>query len=153
MTRAEVIFPALIFAVVATLLVLGNVVYEYSWTTFAFPLGAGLILCALCAAEIATTLRAHPSRLPEASVAGVTAVDAPAPISPASLAWTFALAAFLYGFGFVAGPALYLLTCLRANGASWAVSAGIALASIVVTWGLFIKAMGVLLPLKPLWLG
>ena len=38
----------------------------------------------------------------------------------------FALAVFLYAFGFVAGPALYLLACLRANGFSWIVSGGIA---------------------------
>jgi hypothetical protein len=152
MTRAEVTFPALIFAVVATLLVLGNFVYAYSWTTFAFPLGVGLVLCALCAAGIAVQFRGGRDAAAAADAAQAPGLETPAPIAVASLAWTFALGLFLYGFGFVAGPALYLLACLRANGASWPLSAGVALASIGVTWGLFIKLMGVFLPLVPLWL-
>jgi hypothetical protein len=64
----------------------------------------------------------------------------------------FALALFLFGLGFVAGPAAYLLICLRANGFSWGLSASVAVASLAVTWGLFIKTMGILLPVAPLWM-
>jgi hypothetical protein len=150
MSRAEFIFPALIFAAVALLLVLGNSVFAYTWTAYVFPLGAGVVLCALCAAEMAVALRARERAAPAARAAATA--DAAAPFSLASFAWMFALAAFLYALGFVAGPALYLLVCLRANGVSWALSAGVALASLLVTWGLFIKVMGIQLPLAPLWL-
>ena len=75
------------------------------------------------------------------------------PLSWPSLIWIFALAGFLFGLGFVAGPACYLLIFLRANRFSWASSASIAAASVVVTWGLFIKIIGILLPVAPLWMG
>jgi hypothetical protein len=148
MSRAEFVFPALIFAAVAVLLVLGNSVFAYTWTAFVFPLGAGMVLCALCAAEMAAAMRAR-ERAEPAPRAAATA-NAAVPFSLASFAWMFALAVFLYGFGFVAGPALYLLVCLRANGVSWGLAAGVALASLAVTWGLFIKIMGILLPVYPL---
>jgi hypothetical protein len=151
MTRGEIVFPSLIFALVAGLLVLGNSVFEYSWTAFAFPLGAGLALCALCAVEIARLLKAGPVAAPAAPPPS-DADDAPPAFSAASLAWTFALGVFLYGLGFVAGPAAYLLVCLRASGFSWRLATGVAVASLAVTWGLFIKLMGVLLPMAPLWL-
>jgi hypothetical protein len=147
MSRAEAIFPALIVAVVATLLALGNFVFEYSWTTFAFPLAAGIVLCALCALEITGVLV---TRHEAPAIAAQTGEDRP-PLALASLTWMFALAVFLYALGFVAGPALYLLAFLRANRFSWVLSASIALASIAVTWGLFIHVIGILLPVEPLW--
>jgi hypothetical protein len=74
------------------------------------------------------------------------------PLSLASVGWIFALIVFLYVFGFVVGPALYLLAFLRVNGFSWLTAATIALASAAVTWGFFIKAIGILLPVAPLWM-
>ena len=147
MSRAEAIFPALIVAFVATLLVLGNFVFEYSWTAFAFPLASGVLLCGLCAMEIAGVMV---TRHEDAAIAKQADEDRP-PLSFSSLAWMFALALFLFAFGFVAGPALYLLACLRANGFSWILSGSIALASIILTWGLFINVMNILLPIEPLW--
>lgn len=146
MSRAGLIFPALLFALVIVLLTLGYWYYEYAWISFAFPLGVGVVLCALCAIATASTLRRQPATVPEIGE------DAPEPLSLVAVAWMFVLAVFLYAFGFVFGPAAYLLACLRANGSSWALSAGIAAASMLVTWGLFIKVMGILLPVAPLWM-
>ena len=42
---------------------------------------------------------------------------------------------------------------LRAHGSSWLLSGAIAVGSIVVTWGLFIKFLQVLLPIEPFWWG
>ncbi len=116
-----------------------------SWTAFAFPFAAGLAVCLLCVFEIAGILRRRGAPAPRAA-------DQPS-LSLAGVAWLFALAAFLYGFGFVLGAALYLLVCLRGNDVSWRLSAGIAVVSLFVSWGLFIKVLGVQLPLKPLWMG
>ena len=69
-----------------------------------------------------------------------------------ALGWLLALLLFLYGFGFVYGSAAYLLVCLLGNGFSWKIAVGSALVALVVTWGLFIKILGVLLPLQPLWM-
>jgi uncharacterized membrane protein (UPF0136 family) len=58
---------------------------------------------------------------------------------------------FVIAFGFVFGSALYLLAYLLANGTSWRLSAIIASASLLVTWGLFIRLMRVPMPVEPLW--
>lgn len=143
MSRAAVIFPCLIFALVAPLAAYAAL--EYTWTALIFPVGAALLVCALCAVEI---LSAATSRGPAQPVAG----EEPVPLSLPSMLWIFALAPFLYGLGFVLGPACYLLAYLRASGFSWRFSAAIAAASVLVTWGLFVKAMGILLPVVPLWM-
>lgn len=144
MIRAEVVFPALLFAVVASLLAAGFFVFHHSWTVITFPFGAGAIVCALCLADIAMTLSGRR--------AGPGIADAPLePLSPASLIWAFALAVFVYALGFVFGPAAYLLVYLRANGSSWRVSFGITVASLVVTWVVFVKLLRILLPIQPLW--
>lgn len=145
MNRRQTVFPALILAFTATTLAVGYFHYQYSWTAFAFPLAAGLVVCLLCAFEIAAIARRPGTRAPRAA-------DQP-PLSLAGVAWLFALAAFLYAFGFVAGAALYLLVCLRGNDFSWRLSVGTAVVSLFVTWGIFIKVLGVQLPLKPLWMG
>lgn len=145
MNRREAVFPALMLAFTATMLAVGYFHYQYPWTAFAFPLAAGLAVCLLCAFEIAATLRRPGAR------ASRTADQLP--LSLAGVAWLFALAAFMYAFGFVFGAALYLLVCLRGNDFSWRLSVGTAVVSLFVTWGIFIKVLGVQLPLKPLWMG
>ena len=145
MNRREAVFPALILAFTATMLAVGYFHYQYPWTAFAFPLAAGLAVCLLCAFEIATMLRRRGTSAPRAADQSR--------LSLAGVAWLFALAAFLYGFGFVVGAALYLLVCLRGNDFSWRLSAGTAVVSLFVTWGIFIKVLGVQLPLRPLWMG
>lgn len=144
MTRAAIAFPALILLTVGGLTLYA--VFTFTWTALQFPLGAGLLLCALCVAELAATLS---DRQAEAMVDAERAGS----LSWPSLMWIFALAGFLFGLGFVAGPALYLLIYLRANRFSWTFAASVALASVAVTWGLFIKIIGILLPVAPLWMG
>ena len=152
MNRAELIFPAGILVVVAAFVAGGFLIGDYAWGVIAFPLGAAILTCALCAIEIARVLASRrESPAVTAAAPPVDNNDAPQPLSMSSLAWMFALLVFLYGLGFVAGPAVYLLVCLRANGFSWALSAGIAAGSVAMTWGLFIHVMGVLLPVVPPW--
>jgi hypothetical protein len=144
MTRAQAIFPALILAFTASMLALGYFHYHYSWTSFAFPLGAGAVVIALCAAEIFVLIKS-----PGASQASA---EMPA-LSLRSVLWLFALAPFLWAFGFVFGAALYLLISLRGNAFSWRASVITALLSLLLSWGLVIKILGVQLPVRPLWLG
>jgi hypothetical protein len=144
MSRAEAVFPALLFVAVAGLLVAGRFVLGYSWTVIAFPFGAGGLMCALCVAQVAAVLTGRQAQ----------AVDEE-PLEPLTLSglfWVFALAPFLFALGFVAGTAAYLLICLRANGASWRLSVLVAAGSLLVTWGMFIKILQVPLPLWPLWM-
>jgi hypothetical protein len=142
MTRAETIFPAAVLVGVAAFVAAGYFVLQFTWTAFIFPLGVGIVVCTLCATEL---LRPR---------SGEAAPDEerPPPLSIPSLAWMGALALFLYGLGFVAGSAAYLLVCLRANGFSWTLAAAAAAASVAVSWGLFIKVMHILLPIQPLWM-
>lgn len=144
MTRAQILFPALLFVVVAGLLAAGLFVYRYSWTVIGFPLGAGVFVCLLCVLDIVRTLQGREPKPP--------ANDMPLePLSAASVIWAFALMPFVAAFGFVFGCALYLLVYLRANGVSWRVSAVISAVSVLVTWGLFIKVMRVPMQVEPLW--
>jgi hypothetical protein len=144
MSRAQIIFPSLIFVVVAGLLVSGLFVYHYSWTVIGFPLGAGLFVCVMCVIDIAMTLTGREPRPP--------ANEEPLPpLSVTAVAWAFVLVPFVIAFGFVFGPALYLLAYLFANGSSWRVAAIISAASLLVTWGLFIQLMRVPMPVEPLW--
>ncbi len=142
MTRAAILFPALVLFAVGGLTIYAA--FAFTWTALQFPLGAGIALCAMCAGEIMATIsgqQAGPT--PDAERAG--------PLSWPSLGWIFALAGFLFGLGFVAGPACYLLIFLRASRFSWAFALAIAAASVLVTWGLFIRIIGILLPVMPLW--
>lgn len=141
MSRAAGILPGFLFLAVAGLLAAGHLVYGYSLAVLGFPLGVGAVLCVLCALELGRVLagRAAPSSQGE-------------PLSVAALAWMFALAAFVLAFGFVFGPAAYLLACLRANGFGWRLAFAVAAASIAVTWGVFIGIFGILLPVAPPWL-
>ena len=144
MTRAQAAFPALILAFVAAMLALGYFHYNCTCPTFAFRLGAGVVVIALCAGEILGLVR-HPE-----TVAQPTDQMPAVPIR--SLLWLFALAPFLWAFGFVFGGALYLLISLRGHAFSWRASIVTALASLLVSWGLVIKILGVQLPIAPLWM-
>lgn len=145
MSRAELAFPSAILAMVAAFAAGGIVLGEYPWGVIVFPFGAACAVCVLCAIQVASTVTAGAAPEAEPQTDGE--------ISLKGLIWLFALAPFLYGLGFVFGPAAYLLACLGANGVSWRLSIPIAVASLPVTWGLFIKVMGVQLPIAPLWLG
>jgi Tripartite tricarboxylate transporter TctB family len=145
MKRGAIVFPALTLAFTMVMLAVGYFHYHYSWTAFAFPLAAGLALGLLCAFEIAALFRPRGRGTPGPDIAP--------PVSLAGMAWLFALAAFLYAFGFIFGAALYLLVCLKGNGFSWRLSLGTAGASLLIGWGLFVKVLGVQLPITPLWMG
>jgi hypothetical protein len=151
MIRGELIFPVTILILVAAFAAGGYFIGEYAWGVIAFPLGAAILTCALCVIEIARVLAGQPAPATTSAAAPADGDDQPLPMSVSGFAWMFVLPVFLYGLGFVAGPAAYLLICVRGNGFSWSLSAGIAATSVAVTYGLFIHVMGVLLPVMPLW--
>lgn len=138
---SAVVFPAVVFASTIALLA-GGWLAGYSWAVIMLPFGVGVLLCGLCALQIATVF------------VGDTAADEE-PIEPLtipSITWVFVLPVFLYALGFVLGPAAYLLAYLRGNGGSWIVASSIAAGSVLVTWLIFIKTMRLLLPIEPLWM-
>lgn len=145
MSRAELVFPALVLVAVAALLTTGFVVLQYSWTVIAFPFGAGIVLAVLCLLQLASVLWRRPP-MPSAED------PSDQPVTASSVAWILALAASLYGLGFVLGPAVFLLVYFRARGFSWRVSSAVAAGSVAVTWGVFVKVLRVLLPLEPPWM-
>jgi hypothetical protein len=144
MSRAEWVFPSLILATVAAFAAGGVFIGQYSRDDMAFPLGAAVAVGALCIIQTASGLMAR--------TAPPAQSEPDDPLLLKSLAWLLALAPFLYVLGFVFGSCAYLLACLRAYGASWRLSAGIAAASLLVTWGVFIVVLKVQLPVAPLWM-
>jgi len=146
MRRGEFLFPAAIFLATGVLLLLGGFYYQYARIVFMFPLATGLALCALCLNEIVAVLQGRARTAPQID-------DEPdVSMSWTALGWMLSLLIFLYGFGFVFGIAAYLLLGLRGNGFSWKLSVGIAAAALLLTWGVFVKILGVLLPMQPLWM-
>lgn len=141
--HAESALPMLILAGVATLLATGHFVLGYSWTSFAFPFGVGLPLAALCGVQLAAIARQRQAPAPPAGA------DA-APFAGA-LAGLLALGGLIYGLGFIAGPTAYLVAALRADRQPWRLILAMALGSMALGWGLFVRLLGVPLPLKPLW--
>jgi len=146
MSRAAALLPALLFAAVAALLGAGFLLLDYPPGVLAFPAGTGGLLCVLCAIEVARVLRSEGWKM------RAPAAPALEPSWLRALAWMFALGAFLLVLGFVLGPAAYLLACLRANGFSWRLAAGVGAASVALTWGAFIGVLGIPLPVVPPWL-
>jgi hypothetical protein len=144
MSRAEIVFPSLIFALAGALVLTGLFVLPYSWTVMAFPFGAGVAVCLFCLIDIGLTLSGRRPRRSDLEAP-------PEPLSLASLSWAFALGGFVYALGFVFGPAAYLFTYLRAHGSSWLFSLAVGAVSLLITWGLFIKVLRILLPVEPLW--
>ena len=128
----------------AALLASGLFINHYSWTVIGFPLGAGLFVCVMCVVDVAMSVTGRDPK-PAANEEPLE------PLSVAAVAWAFALVPFVVAFGFVFGSALYLLAYLFANGSSWRVAAVISVASLLVTWGLFIQLMRVPMPVEPLW--
>lgn len=147
MSRPAFAFPAFLFVAIAVLV--GYAAAHYTWTALVFPLGVGVMLCGLCGVEAARALAE--ARGPPPEIEAVERLTAE-PLSLASIGWIFALIVFLYAFGFVLGPALYLFAFLRVNGFSWPTCTAIGLASAAITWGFFIKTIGILLPVAPLWM-
>jgi hypothetical protein len=143
MTRAEIVFPGVLL-IAAVALLTGGWLAGYSWAVLMFPFSVGVLLCVLCALQIATVLAGRSSVVAEA--------EPLEPLTIPSVGWVFALPVFLYALGFVVGPAAYLLAYLRANGTSWAGATIIAASSVLVTWVVFIKLMRILLPIEPIWM-
>lgn len=142
MRRAEIVFPALLFAGTVALLA-GGWLADYSWAVIVFPLAVGIFLCGMSAFQISAVVAGRSPPIVQDEATG--------PLTTWSVAWVFALAPFIAAFGFIAGPALFLLVYLRANGSSWSLSGIIAATSVLVTWGMFIKILGVPLPIRPFW--
>jgi hypothetical protein len=139
---AELAFPALLLVTVAGLVAGGYFLFDYSARVIGFPFFAALVMGGLCLVQIAAVWSGRVTERADAELE---------PITSASVAWVFALAVVVFALGFVFGPAAYLLAYLRATGSSWRLSIIISAASMVVTWGFFIKLMRVLLPIEPLW--
>jgi hypothetical protein len=145
MNHAELAFPAVILLAVSALLTAGFLVLDYSWTVITFPFVTGIVLGVLCLLQLATTVR-KPLPTPAAD-------ERPdEPLIASSIAWILALAVLLYGVGFIFGPAIFLLAYSKAQGSSWKFSSALSASSLIVTWVLFVKLLGVLLPAGPLWL-
>ena len=114
MNRSEAIFPGVLLLAVAALVAGGIFIAGYSWKVIAFPFGAALVMGGLCLVVVTTALTSRTAGA--AAETSAQSRELPAePLTPASLAWLFALALFLYGLGFVFGPAAYLLVYLRAH--------------------------------------
>jgi hypothetical protein len=148
MRSAETAFLLALAAFLTGFCALGLFYYDYSVALMRFPLlAAGGTLVVVIVQVVALrrgTAPAHRS---------ATSVDAPAqgerPVRKALLLLSILPLVFLLGFP--AGLAAFLLGVLRCAGESWRLSLAVAAASLGISYGVFVKAMGVPLPLLPYW--
>jgi hypothetical protein len=151
MRSVEIAFLLLLAGFLAAICATGHFHYGYSAALMLFPLlAAGATLCIVAIQLIVLTRSPDTAgdAMADRAQAPHTAVGAGA---WARLAALFAVVPFVLLAGYPAGFALYLLVVLRRAGEGWAVSGGLAVASLVVSYGLFARLLGVPLPLAPWW--
>ena len=147
MRSAEIAFLLLLAGFLVAICAIGQFHYGYSAGLMAFPLlGAGATL--LVVAIQLVILITLPKAAGDAPERPKAAVDAR---GLAGLAVLFSVVPFVLLAGYPGGFALYLLILLRRAGEGWAVAAGLAAGSLLVSYGLFVRLLGVPLPLAPWW--
>jgi len=148
MRSAETAFLLALAAFLTGFCALGLFYYDYSTALMRFPLlAAGGTLVVVIVQVVALRRGTAPAQR------GATPASAPArggrPVRDGLLLLSILPLVFLLGFP--AGLAVYLLGVLRCAGESWRLSLAAAAASLGVSYGIFVQAMGVPLPLLPFW--
>ena len=151
MRYAEIAFLLLLAGFLVAICATGHFHYGYSATLMLFPLlaaGTTLFIVVIQLVILARSPEAAGDAMADRAQAPRAALRASA---WARLAALFAVVPFVLLAGYPAGFALYLLVVLRRAGEGWAVSGGMAAASLLVSYGLFVRLLGVPLPLAPWW--
>ncbi|WP_193371261.1 hypothetical protein [Pelagibius marinus] len=148
MRSVETAFLLLLAAFLAGFCALGLFYYDYSLALMRFPLlAAGGTLVVVIVQVVALRRGTAPMQV------GATPAIAPGGerrrVREALLLLSVLPMVFLLGFP--AGLAVYLLGVLRCAGETWGFSLAAAAASLGLSYGIFVKAMGVPLPLLPYW--
>lgn len=150
MRSAEIAFLLLLAGFLVAICATGHFHYGYSATLMLFPLLAAGTTLFIVAIQLVALARS-PDTAGEAMADRAQAPRAAGAGAWARLAALFAVVPCLLLAGYPAGLALYLLVVLRRAGEGWVVSGGLAAASLLVSYGLFVRLLGVPLPLAPWW--
>ncbi|MEO3429855.1 hypothetical protein AAFN88_13405 [Pelagibius sp. CAU 1746] len=148
MRSAEAVFLFALAAILAGFCTLGLFYYDYPVAVMRFPLlaaGGTLLVAFVQAAALwrGTAPAVH------AAAPRFTSGRGGRLLREGLLLLSILPLVFLLGFP--AGLAAYLLLVLRCAGESWRLSLMLALASLGLSYGVFVQAMGVPLPLYPFW--
>ncbi|MGQ0664462.1 MAG: hypothetical protein ACT4P2_12985 [Pseudomonadota bacterium] len=143
MRAAEILFPAALFLLVGAFLGLGVLHYGYPWSVLGFPFAVGAFVCLLCVWRVARAGFGDGPREP--------APEPVAAIPLASTVWVFAILPAVYALGFVFGPPAYVFLYLKLHGYGWRLSLALSAACLAAIYGVFIMALRIVMPLKPLW--
>ena len=158
MRRSESLFLLALGAFLVGVCLIGLLHYDYSATLMRFPLLAAGVTLLLVAVQLGLLWSGRGgAAAPEPSDAEVS--DAAArPASSRRRAvtdaiWIFSVVPLVFLLGYPVGLAVYLLCVLRYFRISWTTSLGLAGASLALSYGLFVKTLGVSLPVLPVWWG
>ncbi len=133
---------------------LGLLYYDYSVGLMRFPLlAAGFTLVVLVVhLVLMCSGRAMPLDGGSAPSALVTALRSPRRRQTLSrLLSIFSIVPIVFALGYPLGLAVYLLGVLRHFGEGWMISSAVAGMSLLVSYGLFVRTLGVSLPVMPAW--
>ena len=151
MRAVEVTFLLVLAALLTGICLIGAFHYDYSAGLMLFPLLAAGVTLAIIAVQLGILLaearRGPAADLPEHRRAAPVAAGAVLP----DLLWLVSVVPFIVLLGYPAGLALYLVCTLRRAGEGWPLAIGVAAASLLVSYCVFVRLLGVLLPLFPFW--
>ena len=148
--RLELVFLLTVAAFLVGFCLLGLFHYRYSDTLMRFPLlAAGATLVVVVVHLLGLRKAAPPELAPASDSADLEGRHAGA--AWGRLLWLFAIVPLVFVFGFPAGLALYLICFLKSVGEGWRLSLAVAGASLLLSYGLFIRVLGVSLPQLPVW--
>lgn len=148
MRSAETAFLLALAAFLTGFCALGLFYYDYSAALMRFPLlAAGGTLLVVIVQMAALWRGTAPA--PRGAMPAGTPARGRRPVREGLLLLSILPLVFLLGFP--AGLAVYLLGVLRCAGEAWGLSLAAAAASLGLSYGIFVMAIGVPLPLLPYW--
>jgi len=147
MRSGEIAFLGAVAAFLVGFCALGLFHYDYSLSLMRFPLLAAGFTLLVVAVQLVTLSRSA-CEVPQGNQ---RATVLPRGSRFTQVAGLLSVLPLVFLCGFPAGLALYLFGYLKVAGESWTVSLAVAVASLLLSYGLFIQVIGVPLPIWPAW--
>lgn len=152
MRKAEAAFLCTLAGFLAGFCALGLFYYAYPLALLRFPLLAAagtLVVVALQLLLLRGSASADAALMPKG--AGVPRPGDGQPAVVKEALWLMSILPLVFLLGFPAGLAVYLLCYLKHAGETWVLAGSMGLASLALSYGLFMKVIGVALPFLPVW--
>lgn len=147
MKTLEKLFPAVLIAFVLFVLGAGIFYYKYPMPVMRFPYLVGGFLLIMATWHLWRTLTGR--RLADEGDLENPTTENLGEFARTSL-WLLAILPAIWIFGYLIGIPIYLMAYFKAHGQSWWLSTLLSAAALAVTYFVFMKFLGVNLPITPI---